>query len=44
VLWGTPISPETAVNTGQWRNQFQVVIAGSNGMCWQWFYDQSRAL
>jgi hypothetical protein len=32
VLWGSPITAETAVNTGQWRNGFQVVIAGSNGM------------
>ncbi|KAL1626318.1 hypothetical protein SLS56_006902 [Neofusicoccum ribis] len=31
VLWGGPITPETATNTGQWRNQFQVVVAGSNG-------------
>lgn len=31
VFWGGPISADNAVNTGQWRNQFQVVIAGSNG-------------
>ncbi|KAG9604895.1 hypothetical protein KCU77_g774, partial [Aureobasidium melanogenum] len=31
VFWGGPLSSSDAVNTGQWRNQFQVVIAGSNG-------------
>ncbi|KAH6639605.1 hypothetical protein C7974DRAFT_449729 [Boeremia exigua] len=31
VKWGSPITAETAVNTGQWRNDFHVVIAGSNG-------------
>ncbi|EUC41388.1 hypothetical protein COCMIDRAFT_8886 [Bipolaris oryzae ATCC 44560] len=31
VLWGTVLSPETATNDGQWRNDFRVVIAGSNG-------------
>jgi hypothetical protein len=31
VLWGTVITPETATNTGQYRNNFHVVIAGSNG-------------
>ncbi|KAH0343596.1 hypothetical protein KCU83_g8814, partial [Aureobasidium melanogenum] len=31
VFWGGPLSFSDAVNTGQWRNQFQVVIAGSNG-------------
>ncbi|KAM3075038.1 hypothetical protein ACMFMG_007502 [Clarireedia jacksonii] len=31
VRWGVKIGPETATNTGQWREQFQVVIAGSNG-------------
>jgi hypothetical protein len=31
VMWGSPITAETAVNTGQWRNEFHVVIAGSNG-------------
>ncbi|KAI9783197.1 MAG: hypothetical protein M1839_004037 [Geoglossum umbratile] len=30
-LWGYPVFAETAKNTGQWRSQFQVVIAGSNG-------------
>ncbi|KAH0536583.1 hypothetical protein FGG08_006567 [Glutinoglossum americanum] len=30
-LWGYPVYAETAKNTGQWRSQFQVVIAGSNG-------------
>jgi hypothetical protein len=31
VLWGIVITPETATNTGQYRNNFHVVIAGSNG-------------
>ncbi|KAF5845869.1 hypothetical protein GGP41_008378 [Bipolaris sorokiniana] len=31
VLWGTVLSTETATNDGQWRNDFHVVIAGSNG-------------
>lgn len=31
VFWGAPISTTTATNSGQWRDQFQVVIAGSNG-------------
>lgn len=31
VFWGGPISSENALNTGQWRDQFQVAIAGSNG-------------
>lgn len=26
-----PLSADTATNTGQWRSNFQVVIAGSNG-------------
>jgi hypothetical protein len=30
-LWGYPVYAETAKNVGQWRSQFQVVIAGSNG-------------
>ncbi|MCJ1309395.1 hypothetical protein MMC25_003054 [Agyrium rufum] len=30
-LWGSNIDATTATNTGQWRNQFQVVISGSNG-------------
>ncbi|KAJ9657908.1 hypothetical protein H2201_008017 [Coniosporium apollinis] len=29
--WGGPTSPETAVNKGQTRSKFEVVIAGSNG-------------
>jgi len=29
--WGAPIDSMTATNYGQWRNQFQVLIAGSNG-------------
>ncbi|KAL1310555.1 hypothetical protein AAFC00_000834 [Neodothiora populina] len=31
VFWGGPVDSSTANNYGQWRNQFQVVIAGSNG-------------
>ena len=31
VFWGGPVSPENANNDGQWRNDFHVVIAGSNG-------------
>ncbi|TKX19047.1 hypothetical protein C1H76_8938 [Elsinoe australis] len=31
VFWGSSINTENAVNYGQWRNKFQVVIAGSNG-------------
>lgn len=31
VRWGSPLTAETAVNTGQWRSDFHVVIAGSNG-------------
>lgn len=30
-LWGLPICDDTATNTGQWRDNFQVVITGSNG-------------
>jgi hypothetical protein len=30
-LWGSGVTTEAAVNAGQYRNQFQVVIAGSNG-------------
>lgn len=30
-LWGSPVSPDYATNFGQWREQFHVVIAGSNG-------------
>ncbi|CZT20668.1 uncharacterized protein RCC_06526 [Ramularia collo-cygni] len=30
-LWGSSISRETATNTGQYREQFHVVVAGSNG-------------
>ncbi|OLN86962.1 hypothetical protein CCHL11_04527 [Colletotrichum chlorophyti] len=30
-LWGLPITPQTATNVGQWRNQFHVGIRGSNG-------------
>jgi hypothetical protein len=31
VFWGGPVNNENAVNRGQWRNKFQVAIAGSNG-------------
>ncbi|OHE99004.1 hypothetical protein CORC01_05694 [Colletotrichum orchidophilum] len=31
VFWGGPVYENTANNLGQWRNQFEVVIAGSNG-------------
>ncbi|KAF2734582.1 hypothetical protein EJ04DRAFT_523565 [Polyplosphaeria fusca] len=30
-LYGYPVYSESATNTGQWRDQFHVVIAGSNG-------------
>lgn len=30
-FYGGPIDASTAVNKGQWRNKFQVAIAGSNG-------------
>lgn len=30
-FWGNLIGPNLATNKGQYRNQFQVVIAGSNG-------------
>jgi hypothetical protein len=30
-LWGSLVSPDYATNFGQWREQFHVVIAGSNG-------------
>ena len=30
-LWGNPVTKDSATNTGQWRDQFQVVITGSNG-------------
>ncbi|EMD64827.1 hypothetical protein COCSADRAFT_189863 [Bipolaris sorokiniana ND90Pr] len=30
-LFGYPVSANTAINDGQYREQFQVVIAGSNG-------------
>ncbi|KAI4944730.1 hypothetical protein J4E91_008417 [Alternaria rosae] len=38
VLWGSPVTAETAVNSGQWRADFHVVIAGSNG------YDSERVV
>ncbi|KAI4728672.1 hypothetical protein E4T49_03498 [Aureobasidium sp. EXF-10728] len=31
VFWGGPVSSSNANNYGQWRNKFQVAIAGSNG-------------
>ncbi|KAK5123636.1 hypothetical protein LTR85_002674 [Meristemomyces frigidus] len=31
VFWGGPVSSANANNAGQWRDSFQVVIAGSNG-------------
>jgi hypothetical protein len=31
VFWGSPVTKENAVNNGQWRADFQVVVAGSNG-------------
>jgi hypothetical protein len=31
VLWGGPVSEDNARNTGQWRNDFHVVITASNG-------------
>ncbi|KAI5272739.1 hypothetical protein E4T47_04101 [Aureobasidium subglaciale] len=31
VFWGGPVSQSNANNYGQYRNKFQVVIAGSNG-------------
>ncbi|MCJ1239184.1 hypothetical protein MMC14_007177 [Varicellaria rhodocarpa] len=30
-LWGAPVSADEAVNQGQWRDSFEVVITGSNG-------------
>lgn len=29
-IWSTPLDPTSATNTGQWRANFQVVIAASN--------------
>lgn len=29
-LWGAPVSASEATNNGQWRDSFQVIIAGSN--------------
>lgn len=31
VFWGSPVNTGNAVNRGEWRQNFQVVIAGSNG-------------
>ncbi|KAK4506511.1 hypothetical protein PRZ48_000243 [Zasmidium cellare] len=31
VFWGGPVSTANAVNDGQWRNNYHVVNAGSNG-------------
>ena len=30
-IWGAPLAPSQATNKGQWRDKFQVAIAGSNG-------------
>jgi hypothetical protein len=30
-FWGGPVYPDTATNTGQWREKFEVAIGGSNG-------------
>ena len=30
-LWGSAVTADAATNTGQYRDNFQVVIAGSNG-------------
>ncbi|KAF2737647.1 hypothetical protein EJ04DRAFT_487589 [Polyplosphaeria fusca] len=30
-FWGSPINAAGATNIGQWRNDFHIVIAGSNG-------------
>ena len=30
-LWGAPVAVAEATNAGQWRDQFHVVITGSNG-------------
>lgn len=30
-LWGSPVSADKATNYGQWREQFHILIAGSNG-------------
>ena len=32
-LWGAPVAVEEATNEGQYRDDFQVVITGSNGKC-----------
>lgn len=31
IFWGGPVTAENANGKGQWRNDFEVVIAGSNG-------------
>lgn len=31
MYWGGPVTQSNALNNGQYRNQFHVVIAGSNG-------------
>ncbi|UQC79276.1 uncharacterized protein CLUP02_04755 [Colletotrichum lupini] len=41
VFWGGPVYENTATNRGQWRNQFEVVIAGSNGYVAQRADDQA---
>ena len=30
-LWGNVVTSQQATNTGQWRNDFQIVVAGSSG-------------
>ncbi|KAF2165781.1 hypothetical protein M409DRAFT_55649 [Zasmidium cellare ATCC 36951] len=31
VYWGSPVTPDSTTNTGQWRKNFKVLVAGSNG-------------
>ncbi|KAK4495864.1 hypothetical protein PRZ48_013132 [Zasmidium cellare] len=31
VYWGSPVTDASTTNTGQWRKNFKVLIAGSNG-------------
>lgn len=37
-LYGLPISADTATNSGQFQEDFQIVIAGSNGECGRPFF------
>ena len=41
-LFGYPVSEVTATNQGQWQDQFQVVITGSNGKSFQLLFAQLR--